>query len=700
LLLGGADKKLGTCCKTSTSQLRICCGQCHFTVTRILIIDCLTSSPIWRYAAILKLSGNAKGGALLVSLASTIIDAPCLLTNLWALLKRCCCGYCDGRPCRFSQRQIDNRRFRVHSRNIPILVSNQCLSLRLLSLHLYYSPSFALFSLLFSSTVSSRFVAETLRNTRLIQLDCESSLAHVRTVTVKSPSKWLTLNAGRKGVVVARMSHNPPQRDYFSINTTKIYSANPSGNFTVTSLPLTRRHLQDIESPSHYNLLFDLIANKFSRTPLYRRSLETNPAPLETTAIPGGHHRPTFSATRSAEAVLTPQRREHQQGRGCTKFASACTRTPDSPTINQDQLHNPVPIQQRPPFLTAKSVDTFFTRQGRGRPRNSPDESPSRIAAISVGALLTLPEHTQHEIPPDEPYQPHQSYQPSPSSARSAGAGLPRHKPVTGSLHRLHVNTTKSADPILAPRQAAGYSATYTELHSPQRLSNINMNSTTSLPASAMSPNHAPHPGHHSPDPFTAIGNPHQNTSLFPQKEGILSIRNAKKAARVRAAEQKAEQKQKERADKAATKIARANAEAAKRAEREQRESAEKMKKLEKEAEKQRLRREEQVINMEKKRRREEEKERVMEVRRHKRALGGMSWGFDPGAGTRASRDSHSAGSGGVGSATGESAHSAELHETGFHRMRRGTTWGITGGGPGRVAGYDGDGDDDDVHRA
>jgi hypothetical protein len=38
--------------------------------------------------------------------------------------------------------------------------------------------------------------------------------------------------------------------------------------------------------------------------------------------------------------------------------------------------------------------------------------------------------------------------------------------------------------------------------------------------------------------------------------------------------------------------------------------------------------------------------------------------------------------------------------------VRRGTTWGITGGGPGRAAGYDGvddgeaDGDDGDVHKA
>jgi hypothetical protein len=81
----------------------------------------------------------------------------------------------------------------------------QCLSLRLLLLHLYYCPSFALFSLLFSSTVSSRFVAGTLRNTLLIQLDRESGLAHIKTVTIKVPSNneppstWLTLHPGRKG---------------------------------------------------------------------------------------------------------------------------------------------------------------------------------------------------------------------------------------------------------------------------------------------------------------------------------------------------------------------------------------------------------------------------------------------------------------------------------------------------------------------
>lgn len=203
-----------------------------------------------------------------------------------------------------------------------------------------------------------------------------------------------------------------------------------------------------------------------------------------------------------------------------------------------------------------------------------------------------------------------------------------------------------------------------------------------------MAPEHPHHLDPDSPDPFTAFGNPHQDTTLSPQKAAIFSIRNVRKAARIRASEQKAEQKQQERADKAAKKIERHNAEAAKRAEREQREGAEKMKKLEKEAEKQRLRRGAQVANMDKKRRREEEKERVMEVRRHKRALGGMSWGFDPGAGTRASRDSQS-GSREVGSAE-EGGNSGELQESGFHRVRRGTTWGVTGGGPGRIGGYHG----------
>jgi hypothetical protein len=207
-----------------------------------------------------------------------------------------------------------------------------------------------------------------------------------------------------------------------------------------------------------------------------------------------------------------------------------------------------------------------------------------------------------------------------------------------------------------------------------------------------MAPEHPHHLDLDSPDPFTAFGNPHQKTTLSLQKAAIFSLRNAKKAARIRAAGKKADQKQKERADKAAKKIEKENAAVAKRAEREQTEAAEKMRKLEREAEKQRLRREEQAVNMEKKRRREEEKERVVEVRRHKRALGGMSWGFDPGAGTRASREE---GSGG-GSAAGEVSAAEEERAdggsegTGFHRVRKGTTWGITGGGPGRVGGYHG----------
>ena len=203
-----------------------------------------------------------------------------------------------------------------------------------------------------------------------------------------------------------------------------------------------------------------------------------------------------------------------------------------------------------------------------------------------------------------------------------------------------------------------------------------------------MAQEHPHHPHPDSPDPFTAFGNPHQDTTLSPQQAGILSIRNARKEARIQAAKNKAEQKQKERADKAAKKIERENAEAAKRAEREQRQGAEMMRKLEKEAEKQRLRREEQAASMEKKRRWEEEKERVVEVRRHERALGGMSWGFDPGAGTRASRES----AGGSGEVTaGEEGHtSGDSDGLGVHRVTKETTWGVTGGGPGRIGGFHG----------
>jgi hypothetical protein len=205
-----------------------------------------------------------------------------------------------------------------------------------------------------------------------------------------------------------------------------------------------------------------------------------------------------------------------------------------------------------------------------------------------------------------------------------------------------------------------------------------------------MAPEHPHHLNDGSPDPFTAFGNPHQNTKLSPDKSNQLSSRDARKAAKIQAAEKKAEQKHKERNEKAAAKIEKANAEAAKRAEKEQKEASAKMKKLEKEAEKHRLRREDQIASMEKKRRREEEKERVMEVRRHKRALGGMSWGFDPGAGTRASRESGTGSGSGEAAAVEEDSASAAAEEVGFHRIRRGTTWGVTSGEPGRVGGCQG----------
>lgn len=181
---------------------------------------------------------------------------------------------------------------------------------------------------------------------------------------------------------------------------------------------------------------------------------------------------------------------------------------------------------------------------------------------------------------------------------------------------------------------------------------------------------------------------PHQKTTLFPEEEAIFSVRDAKKAARTHAAETKAEKKQSERAEKAAKKIAKENADVAKRAQREQAEGAEKMRKLEKEAEKQRARREEQAANMEKKRRREEEKERVVEVNRYKRALGGMSWGFDPGAGTHSGR-APGGGSEGANPAA-EGGASGEIEQTGFQRVRRGTTWGITSGQPKALHGSNG----------
>ena len=101
------------------------------------------------------------------------------------------------------------------------------------------------------------------------------------------------------------MPAKSPQTDYFGINSTKIYSANPSGNFTVTSLPLTRRHLQDLESPSYYNLSFDLIANKFSKTSLHRRSPQQNTTPAEASLDPSERYGPALNTTKSAEAALT-----------------------------------------------------------------------------------------------------------------------------------------------------------------------------------------------------------------------------------------------------------------------------------------------------------------------------------------------------------------------------------------------------------
>ena len=201
-----------------------------------------------------------------------------------------------------------------------------------------------------------------------------------------------------------------------------------------------------------------------------------------------------------------------------------------------------------------------------------------------------------------------------------------------------------------------------------------------------MSPEHPHRLNPDSSDPFAAFENPHQKTTLFPQKAHNFFSRRAKKADRARAAEEKAEQKQKERVDKAAKRMGKENAGAARRAEKEQKEGAEQMRKLEMEAEKQRKRREEQVANMEKKRRREEEKEKVVEMRRHKRALGGMSWGFDPDAGTRANRES---GRGSAEANTSDEGRASREHgEVSLKRVRKGTTWGIDSGGPGKMDGH------------
>ncbi|ERF68868.1 hypothetical protein EPUS_04520 [Endocarpon pusillum Z07020] len=480
---------------------------------------------------------------------------------------------------------------------------------------------------------------------------------------------------------VAQMPTNPSHRDYFSINTTKIYSANPSGNFTVTSLPLTRRHLQDLESPSYYNLLFDLIANKFSKTPLQRRSSQSFAPPLQTaTTKLIDHRRPTLSATKSAEAVLTPERREHQQSRGCTKsgFNRIQTTVPSSPIESQAQRS--AQGYQRSQLLAANPEDRPLSRLDRSRPRNSPYENPSRIATRSVGALPTFSQHTPHEHYTEIPHRP------PAVSTRSAEVTLPRQNSVFCGFHTRHSKATDSVDSTLRSQTHTDHYETLIPIRRPQKITSSNLSSTISLPASKMSLEH-PHPSNpDSSDPFSAFENPHQKTTLFPQKAHNFFSRRAKKADRLRAAEEKAEQKQKERVDKAAKRMEKENADAARRADKEQREGAEQMRKLEMEVDKQRKRREEQVANMEKKRRREEKKEKVVELRRRKRALGNMSWGFDPDAGTRANRES---GSGSVEANTSDKGRPSREHgEAKLNRLRKGATWGIDSGGPGQIRGH------------
>lgn len=174
------------------------------------------------------------------------------------------------------------------------------------------------------------------------------------------------------------------------------------------------------------------------------------------------------------------------------------------------------------------------------------------------------------------------------------------------------------------------------------------------------------------PGAFTHSENLDDCGSVFPLRSAVLSVRNAKKSARKEAAEKKADERAKERDERAARKIAKENAEAARRAEREQRERGQKMRRLEIEAERKMVRREEQAANMEERRRREEEKERIMEARRYKRALDGLSRGFDPAAGMRSSGESecshHASGSGdgGMGATlevTGAGPETRRTHE-------------------------------------
>jgi hypothetical protein len=92
----------------------------------------------------------------------------------------------------------------------------QCLSLRLSLLHLYCFLSFTFLSLLSSSTVSLRFVAETLSNTLLIQLRCQYSRAHLHLVAITPGQRTEYLrhcpphNHQHQTIVRARGSHVSP----------------------------------------------------------------------------------------------------------------------------------------------------------------------------------------------------------------------------------------------------------------------------------------------------------------------------------------------------------------------------------------------------------------------------------------------------------------------------------------------------------
>lgn len=469
------------------------------------------------------------------------------------------------------------------------------------------------------------------------------------------------------------MSGHPQQRDYFDTNTTKIYNANLSGYVTTT-------YLRDFELASYNKLLFDLIAKDFSNGPLRRPPPRQITTPFEASARSRADPRPALTATRSAEAVLIPSKPKHQQVCGHTKPGSnqsgSAISTPPSEESSHDTTHREHRIR---PFSTS-SAGTSFRSCGRLQPRSNPYGSSARIAAKSVGALLPLPEH------PTNNHHTELSHQPSTIDTGSADLVLPKHDRAASRTPRSHSNAAKSGDLILPPRTSTQVQEVPSRPGAPQQSANVTLSSTTSLPDPAMAPEHPHHVEPDPPDLFTAMENPHQNPALSPQRQRIFAIRSAKKAARVGAAQKMAEERKRERFEKAAKKIRKENAGAARRAEREIREAGEKMKKFEMEAEKQRLRREQQVASMEKRRRMEEAKEKAMEARRHKKALEGMCWGFDPRAGTRVSRESGSAS--GEANAGDEESNSEELEGSGLLRVRSGTTWGVSGGSPGKTAGY------------